>query len=1080
MLASPRIDDRPAQRIFDQVEEDLRRRLGVNSRAEDPMAEALLRVFARYCEVIIQRLNRAPEKNYLAFLDTLNLSRIPPLPAQAPLTFSLVKKLPAAGAVVVVPAHTKVAAAPGPGDSAPVVFETTREIALSDITLEKIAALDPHADLWSDKTSLASQEGGPVEFAFLAQTPVPHEFYIRHDQIFGSPGISRLDIQLEIAGGAGPARGPLNVQWRIPAPKEDIVLKALQDSTSGLTRSGEVAFGNLPEWPEYDLFGRKGRWLACRLRHRLPHTEASAGTAPLPGFPSIQSLKLLARWQVEESLIGAAFFNTLALDLSRDFFPFGERPRFNDVFYVSSDAFAKPQTNVVLNVTLTNPASGPKSSPLPRASQAGHPVVQWEYWDSKRWIKLDCIDSTEALTVDGQVSFTFPHSAQPTVVNGLEEFWIRARLVAGNYGDDERVEFSDAGGYQRIPSTLGPPSIQSITVTSSVSTGPVQPEAIVAHNNFVLDDIESSGAFSPFQRARDPYKALYLGFKIPDEVTTDALWQGALAELSQRLGKQDFEAWIKPIRFGEHKGDEIRLDVPNEFFRDRLVHHFLGSIEEALRAVLHTKVNVFLTVNNALAERAIDLYCHVRAPAKGPAYLYDETRQALPRLTWQYWNGKDWLDATASDTTAALMVSGVVTLQAGKDVMPWQQTTLGRDLYWMRALWSAGEFGCRPDMTRLLLNTVMATQTFTLENELLGSSNGKPSQTFRTARKPVLHDLHLEVKEPDMPGPEELTLIRAASGVDAVTPISDAQGRVEGVWVRWHEVENWLSSTHRDRHFVVDRETGQIIFGDNIHGRMPPAGTNNVRLRRYQTGGGTAGNKPRGTIEQLRTTVPYVDKVINLEAAFGGQDLEDWGSLSERGSRWLRHRDRAVTAEDYEDLAKLAAPIVARAKCYSSEDRVTDPLGKNTRRGMVSVVVVPRSADARPQPDLELLRRVRDFLSARCAPEASLVVLAPEYVRICVEADVVPQSAYLGASVKTRCEEKLTRFLHPVTGGEQNRGWEFGACPHESDLYAQLEAVDGLGYVRSLRLRVEEDRPGLSDSRSFLISSGEHRIRLEV
>ena len=30
-----------------------------------------------------------------------------------------------------------------------------------------------------------------------------------------------------------------------------------------------------------------------------------------PGFPSIQSLTLSARWQVEESLIGAAFFNTL-------------------------------------------------------------------------------------------------------------------------------------------------------------------------------------------------------------------------------------------------------------------------------------------------------------------------------------------------------------------------------------------------------------------------------------------------------------------------------------------------------------------------------------------------------------------------------------------------------------------------------------------------------------------------------------------------------------------------------------------------------------------------------------------------
>ena len=177
MRASPRIDDRPAQHIFDQVEEDLRRRLGVNARAEDPMAEALLRVFARYCEVIIQRLNRAPEKNYLAFLDTLNLSRIAPLPAQAPLTFSLVKKLPAAGAVVVVPAHTKVAAAPGPGDSAPVVFETTRRNCAGDITLEKIARWIRHEISGPNKTPLNQPGGWTSRIRFLAQTPMPpHEF----------------------------------------------------------------------------------------------------------------------------------------------------------------------------------------------------------------------------------------------------------------------------------------------------------------------------------------------------------------------------------------------------------------------------------------------------------------------------------------------------------------------------------------------------------------------------------------------------------------------------------------------------------------------------------------------------------------------------------------------------------------------------------------------------------------------------------------------------------------------------------------------------------------------------------------
>jgi hypothetical protein len=145
---------------------------------------------------------------------------------------------------------------------------------------------------------------------------------------------------------------------------------------------------------------------------------------------------------------------------------------------------------------------------------------------------------------------------------------------------------------------------------------------------------------------------------------------------------------------------------------------------------------------------------------------------------------------------------------------------------------------------------------------------------------------------------------------------------------------------------------------------------------------------------------------------------------------------------------------------------------------MVSLVVVPRGSDARPQPDLELLRVVRDFLRERSAPDASLVVLAPQYVRVCVEADVVAESVHTEASTKRRCEEALSRFLHPVTGGEYGLGWEVGSSPHESDLYALLEAVEGLNYIRSLRSRVEEDRPGLIESRNFLISSGEHRIRL--
>ena len=421
----------------------------------------------------------------------------------------------------------------------------------------------------------------------------------------------------------------------------------------------------------------------------------------------------------------------------------------------------------------------------------------------------------------------------------------------------------------------------------------------------------------------------------------------------------------------------------------------------------------------------------------------------------------------------------MVTLRAGWDALPWSHTSLGRDLYWVRVLWSAGEFGCVPEMTRMTVNTVMATQTLTLENELLGSSNGKPRQTFRTARAPILTEVQLEVRELDAPGPRDAVVVRAAGTVDMVTRSSETRAPGDGVWVRWQEVGDWLSSTHEDRHFLVNRETGEIAFGDNLHGRIPPRGTNNVRVRRYQTGGGAGGNRPAGAIAQLRTTVPYVDAALNLEPAVGGQDPEGWEALGERGSRWLRHRDRAVTAEDYEDLAKLASPSVAMAKCYSCEDRARDALGGSVRRGVVSVVVVPRGAEARPEPDLETLRQVRDFLSARAASDASLIVLGPQYVRVSVAAAVVPREAFMGASVKARCEERLTSFLHPVTGGERGRGWGLGARPHESDLYALLEAVEGVGYVRSLRIRMEEAQAGLLESMSFLISSGEHRVQIE-
>jgi predicted phage baseplate assembly protein len=154
---------------------------------------------------------------------------------------------------------------------------------------------------------------------------------------------------------------------------------------------------------------------------------------------------------------------------------------------------------------------------------------------------------------------------------------------------------------------------------------------------------------------------------------------------------------------------------------------------------------------------------------------------------------------------------------------------------------------------------------------------------------------------------------------------------IEAVWVLWQEVPDFYGSGASDRHYILDRQTGEIRFGNGQAGMIPPRGRNNIRLSFYRTGGGKQGNVISQTISQLKTTVPYIDRVINLEAAAGGAQQETLDRLEERVPKQLRHRDRAVTLEDIADLAYEASTDVARVKVVPPDLLTTNfsPLNEN-------------------------------------------------------------------------------------------------------------------------------------------------------
>ena len=1141
MVQPPKLDRRTAAHVAEQVKRLLPKY--VRGWAPPPHlpptgpSEALIQIFARFCGHIIQRMNKAPEKNFLAFMDLLGVSPLPPQPARVPLTFYL----SAQRSSTVVPALTQVAAQPAEGEEQPCIFETEDELAVTSAKLDalfvKNSVRHEYADYSltlggheppsgqvtasfeiqatgltrqrkvtltatggecppanrspSPKVMLSSlillptsikasttltgavvlnapaPEGGVLVFlgtddsgcqipisvmvlprqttaaftvetsdspgvpAFRGRKPIPHTLYFGLKLPSTCTELKELRLSLAPYQVASAQTDPRPLEWEIvwgrclPPPSDsltdDEVLKALpvkpsSDGTENFTKTGDVVFTTLPLWTETVVDGVTSRWLRCR---RLPSpVQETRQPGNLPSGLRLPPVKVAAvHVEVERKglRIERAFVNNLPLDLTKEFFPFGEKPKFGDTLYVSnSQAFSTPGAQVTFHFKLTNPASAGVNTPIAAAAPRDT-RLRWEFWDGESWLELGVSapirfpdettqfsDTTSALSISGEVAFRFPKPPQPTTISGQTNFWIRVRIISGDYGREahyERVpnEKDPNKGYFVVPSTLAPPCISSVQVDYAVKSDS-QPEAVLTYDDFtyVRGEAEDPRAGKP--TINDP-PALYFGFVPPAN------------------------------------------GLPANFC-----------------------VSLYLGTSNTPQSQGAD--------------------DAVPDSTgvvWEYWSAlkQSWARWTVRDDTRALRRSGLIRFLVPPDFSPRQE--FGRERYWLRARKAKAEDDTQPRLQCVLLNTTLARQAVSSVDEVLGSSNGKRDQTFRVTRAPLLDGQQLEVIEPMMPPADEQVSIKREEGAAAIRPVVDpVTGRRE-FKVQWHEVPNFYGSEPRDRHYRLDRATGEVKFGDGRNGLIPPVLAGNIRMGHYQTGGGAVGNRPRMSITQLKTTVPYIEKVTNWEAATGGADAEGIDAVLECGPREVRHGRRAVTVEDFEDLAMLASPAVARAKCVPLYDLSRDPGACKPEPGLLSVIIVPRSTDSKPLASLELFERVREFLDAHRTLTFDFVLVNPQYVRIQVNAEIALTSLDAANDIEVASALAVSRFLHPLTGRPDGKGWAFGRRPAESDLYELLQGIPGVSHVRSLVINEEPESRESERSNLFLIYGADrHEITLTL
>ena len=314
-------------------------------------------------------------------------------------------------------------------------------------------------------------------------------------------------------------------------------------------------------------------------------------------------------------------------------------------------------------------------------------------------------------------------------------------------------------------------------------------------------------------------------------------------------------------------------------------------------------------------------------------------------------------------------------------------------------------------------------------------------------------------------------------GHTAKTPVKKV--RVEEIpfseqdktWRDWEEVDDFDASRPEDAHYVIDYDTGEIIFGDGVHGLIPPAGKNNIKATKYRFGGGERGNIKDEAIDlvldeelkDLKVTV------TNKLSASGGEEKEKIEDAIIRARKDLKKPYRAVTSNDYEDIAKATPGLrVKRAKAIPDKEK-----------GSVTVIVVPESTLDKPEPGDGFLTTVRKHLDKHRLITTGVHVKKPEYVEVSVNAVVKIKRGY--ELEKGGIEEALETFLHPLKGGPEKKGWQFGRSLFKSEIYELIDGTEGVDCVKGIDMidgKYRYDGEKIKISECGLVCSGKHSIRI--
>ena len=361
--------------------------------------------------------------------------------------------------------------------------------------------------------------------------------------------------------------------------------------------------------------------------------------------------------------------------------------------------------------------------------------------------------------------------------------------------------------------------------------------------------------------------------------------------------------------------------------------------------------------------------------------------------------------------------------------------------------------------------SVHAFHAEAVDGELAGYGNGMPGLALRLSKAPAVAASFDELDF--IVGVETL-----AQELEDRTPAIRFNDKTYRIW---SETAGTPSESGDPFIYTVDRAAGIVRFGQALNradgeslsgyrkvltGAAVPDGRE-VRVW-YHTGGGPSGNLAAHTLTVMKSPLSGV-KVTNETAATGGREMEPMDNAVLRGPRELHSLERAVTAGDFELIARKSSGAVSRAKAFTKASLWTHALP-----GTVDVLLVPgmteeekgegpvTAALLKTRETAEILDRIARELDTRKPLGTTCLVNWVRYKTVSVRARVVVHRGQNPEEVKDRVEKRLYTTINPLPEKNGTGGWAFGKPLRISDIYDIILREPGVNYADRVSFSVDE------------------------